>query len=41
LVSGPDIYRAFGLIDGTPDYAQLNGLTNPFYVNVSVNLVSP
>ena len=41
LVSGPDIYRAFGLIDGTPAYAQMNCLTNPFYVNVSVNLVSP
>ena len=41
LASGPDIYRAFGLIDGTPAYAQMNGLTNPFYVNVSVNLVSP
>jgi hypothetical protein len=41
LVSGPDIYRAFGLIDGTPAYAQMNSLTNPFYVNVSVNLVSP
>ena len=41
LVSGPDIYRAFGLIDGTPAYAQMNVLTNPFYVNVSVNLVSP
>ena len=41
LVAGPDIYRAFGLIDGTPDYAQMNGLTNPFYVNISVNLVSP
>jgi len=41
LVSGPDIYRAFGLIDGTPAYAQMNGLTNPFYVNISVNLVSP
>ena len=40
LVSGPDIYRAFGLLD-SPDYAQLNALTNPFYVNVSVNLVSP
>ena len=24
LASGPDIYRAFGLIDGTPAYAQLN-----------------
>ena len=35
------IYRAFGLIDGTPAYAQMNGLTNPFYVNISVNLVSP
>ena len=41
LASGSDIYRAFGLIDGTPAYAQMNGLTNPFYVNVSVNLVSP
>ena len=41
LVSGPDIYRAFGLIDGTPAYVQMNGLTNPFYVNISVNLVSP
>ena len=41
LASGPDIYRAFGLIDGTPAYAQMNGLKNPFYVNVSVNLVSP
>lgn len=41
LVAGPDIYRAFGLIDGTPAYAQINGLTNPFYVNISVNLVSP
>jgi len=40
LVSGPDIYRAFGLLD-SPEYAQLNALTNPFYVNVSVNLVSP
>lgn len=40
LVSGPDIYRAFGLLD-SPDYEQLNALTNPFYVNVSVNLVSP
>ena len=41
LASGPDIYRAFGLIDGTPEYAQKNGLTDPFYVNISVNLVSP
>lgn len=40
LVSGPDIYRAFGLLD-SPHYEQLNALTNPFYVNVSVNLVSP
>lgn len=40
LVSGPDIYRAFGLLD-SPDYAQINALTNPFYVNISVNLVSP
>ena len=40
LVSGPDIYRAFGLLD-SPNYAQMNMLTNPFYVNISVNLVSP
>ncbi len=40
LASGPDIYRAFGLLD-SPDYAQINALTNPFYVNISVNLVSP
>jgi hypothetical protein len=40
LASGPDIYRAFGLLD-SPEYAQINALTNPFYVNVSVNLVSP
>ena len=26
LASGPDIYRAFGLIDGTPAYAQMNAL---------------
>ena len=41
LEAGPDIYRAFNLIDGTPEYAQKNGLTDPFYVNISVNLVSP
>ena len=40
LVSGPDIYRAFGLLD-TQDYVQINDLTDPFYVNISVNLVSP
>ena len=40
LVSGPDIYRAFGLLD-SPAYEQINALTNPFYVNISVNLVSP
>ena len=41
LVSGPDIYRAFGLFDGLQLTHSLIALTNPFYVNVSVNLVSP
>ena len=41
LASGPDIYRAFGLIDGLSRLRTAECLTNPFYVNVSVNLVSP
>ena len=40
LVEGEEIYRAFGLLRDDP-YAQLNALGNPFYVNVSLNLVSP
>ncbi|MFN5371253.1 MAG: hypothetical protein ACK5B6_07300 [Bacteroidia bacterium] len=40
LVSGKEIYRAFGFASKEP-YAMLNGLGNPFYVNVSINLVSP
>ncbi len=40
LVDGAEIYRAFGILRDDP-YAQMNGLGNPFYVSVSVNLVSP
>ena len=40
LVDGAEIYRAFGILRDDP-YAQMNGLANPFYVNVSINLVSP
>lgn len=40
LVEGEEIYRAFGLLRDDP-YAQVNGLGNPFYLNVSLNLVSP
>lgn len=40
LVSGKEIYRAFGFASKEP-YAMLNGLGNPLYVNVSINLVSP
>ena len=40
LVDGVEIYRAFGLLRDDA-YAQINGLGNPFYINVSVNLVSP
>lgn len=40
LVDGEEIYRAFGLLRDDP-YAQVNGMGNPFYLNVSVNLVSP
>lgn len=40
LVDGGEIYRAFGLLRDDP-YAQVNGLGNPLYFNVSLNLVSP
>ncbi|MEC8458845.1 MAG: hypothetical protein VXY91_05510 [Bacteroidota bacterium] len=40
LVDGAEIYRAFGILRDDP-YAQMNGLANPFYINLSINLVSP
>ncbi len=40
LVGGREIYRAFGLLRDDA-YAQVNGLGNPLYFNVSLNLVSP
>ncbi len=40
LMEGEEIYRAFGLLRDDP-YAQVNELGNPFYLNVSLNLVSP
>ncbi len=40
LASGKEIYRAFGFASKEP-YVMLNELGNPFYVNVSINLVSP
>jgi hypothetical protein len=40
LVDGAEIYRAFGLLRNDA-YAQVNGLGNPLYFNVSLNLVSP
>jgi hypothetical protein len=40
LTSGKEIYRAFGFASDEP-YVMLNELSNPFYVNVSINLVSP
>lgn len=40
LVDGVEIYRAFGLLRDDA-YAQMNGLGNPLYFNVSLNLVSP
>jgi hypothetical protein len=40
LISGKEIYRAFGFASDEP-YVMLNELSNPFYVNVSINLVSP
>ena len=40
LTDGDEIYRAFGLLRDDP-YAQINSLGNPFYFNISLNLVSP
>jgi hypothetical protein len=40
LVSGKEIYRAFGFASDAP-YVMVNELGNPFYINVSFNLVSP
>jgi hypothetical protein len=40
LISGKEIYRAFGFASNEP-YVMLNELSNPFYLNVSINLVSP
>jgi hypothetical protein len=40
LVSGKEIYRAFGFASNAP-YVMVNELGNPFYLNVSFNLVSP
>ncbi len=40
LENGKEIYRAFGLLSKEP-YVMTNSLTNPFYINVSINLVSP
>jgi hypothetical protein len=40
LVDGAEIYRAFGILRDDP-YAVTNSLGNPFYVNLSFNLVSP
>ena len=41
LMNGEENYRAFGLIDGQPEYVMINNLTNPLYFNISINLVSP
>ena len=40
LEGGKETLRAFGLLSDAP-YAMESTLTNPFYVSVSVNLVSP
>jgi len=40
LVGGKEIFRAFGILRDDA-YAQVNGLGNPLYFNVSLNLVSP
>ena len=40
LEGGKETLRAFGLVSDAP-YAMESTLTNPFYVSVSVNLVSP
>jgi hypothetical protein len=41
LIGGAENYRAFGLIEDTPPYVMVNRLTNPLYINISINLVSP
>lgn len=40
LPDGIDFYRGFGFFDDRP-FVMENKLTNPFYFNVSINLVSP
>lgn len=40
LNNGEEIFRAFGLLSKEP-YVMKNTLTNPFYFNISLNLVSP
>jgi hypothetical protein len=40
LNNGEEIFRAFGLLSKEP-YIMKNTLTNPFYFNISLNLVSP
>lgn len=40
LQNGSEIYRAFGLLRDDP-YVMDNNITNPWYMNVSLNLVSP
>ena len=40
LDDGKETLRAFGLLSDKP-YAMESTLTNPFYVSVSINLVSP
>lgn len=38
LTGGDEFFRGFF---GNQEYAMLNSLTNPFYANISINLVSP
>lgn len=40
LNNGEEIFRAFGLLSKEP-YIMKNTLTNPFYFNISLNIVSP
>jgi hypothetical protein len=40
LNNGAEIFRAFGLLSKEP-YIMKNSLTNPFYFNISLNIVSP
>lgn len=40
LPDGKEIYRAFGLLKDDP-YVMDNNISNPWYMNVSLNLVSP